>query len=261
MMTFQRFLGLAGCGLLTLALVGCDRADQTNSPPAAATQPAAANGDGEMSNLRALAQQAKQPAGGGEDAALPPGHPPLPPPSQPELPPGHPPLDPNAQMPNAGQAQNVAPLKYEAPQTWSAVQPSGTMRVDQYQLPAPTAEGEPGEMAVFYFGVGGAGGIDANVQRWRGQFTTAEGEPVPDEAFERKVEEINGFKVTLVNVSGRYDPGMAMGGTGPKENYAMLGAIVETPNGPWFFKGVGPQETMEHNRDAFREFLQTMRIE
>ena len=46
-----------------------------------------------------------------------------------------------------------------------------------------------------------------------------------------------------------------------KDNYRMLAAIVETPNGPWYFKALGPAATMDAHRAEFLSFLHTMKPE
>ena len=58
-------------------------------------------------------------------------------------------------------------------------------------------DSDPGECAVFYFGAGQGGGVEANVTRWVGQFQT-------DTAAKRSSKTINGIKVTMVDVAGTY---------------------------------------------------------
>ena len=50
------------------------------------------------------------------------------------------------------------------------------MRVAQFVVPGP---GGDAEMGVFRF-AGGAGGVDANIARWKGQFVPPEGKTVDD---------------------------------------------------------------------------------
>lgn len=77
--------------------------------------------------------------------------------------------------------------------------------------------------AVFYHfpGPGGGGGVEANVQRWLGQF---QGTP------ESKREEIDagGKKITLVTATGTYNDGPPMGAKTPKADYTLVAAIVPT---------------------------------
>lgn len=239
---------LAGMALFG---VGCE----SEEPPAAApelerAQPASTQpSEAELASIRDLIVE----TGPRAAASLPAGHPPLGEPTTRRTPPG-------AATPPAAQTA----LKYAAPREWERQPAARSMRIDQYRLPRAPGDAEDGQLAVFYFGAAGGGGVEANLARWRGQFSTADGQPIPDERFLREKLEVNGLRVTFVDVAGSYDAGMMMPGRSrrpPQENYRMLAAIVETPQGPWFFKAVGPAATMASHREAFVAFLQTMEME
>jgi hypothetical protein len=137
------------------------------------------------------------------------------------------------------------------------------MRADEYLLPRAEGDAADGELAVFYFPSGAGGGIDANVQRWRGQFTTPAGKPLGDDDFQQEKREVNGLTVTLVDLRGRYQAtSMRFGGTAPppKDNYRMLGALVETPTSLAVFKVVGPAATITAHSDAFDAFVRSFRL-
>lgn len=230
--------------LTALCSPGCERgappAKPTSTQPAG-TQPTAS----EMANVREF-MQVNSPRG----AAA--------------LPQGHPPVGDTAARPTtlpAELSRPPVPLKYAAPETWQREPVKSGMRIDQYRLPRAEGDTEDAELAVTA-NIGG--GIEANIERWRAQFSSADGGPVPDSAFAREqLEAPQGLKITLVDVTGRY-AGAAMGSPGAsaaKENYRMLAAIVETPGGPWFFKATGPAATIGKHRQAFVEFLRTMKLE
>jgi len=139
----------------------------------------------------------------------------------------------------------IAGVKWTIPGRWT-MGPEKPMRVVTYMVPASAGGGEAAECAVSYFGAGQGGVVDANIDRWVGQFET----PVPPAKSHR---EVNGLKVTTVQINGTY---MGMGGmmtesSPKKENYRLLGAIVEAPEGLVFFKMTGPQTTIA---DAEKEF-------
>ena len=73
---------------------------------------------------------------------------------------------------------------------------------------------------------------------------------------------VRGQKVTLLEVSGTYQSG----GMGPmsrgvsKPGYRMLGAIIDTTQGPWFFKLTGPVQTVEKWSDSWTQFVDSLRI-
>jgi hypothetical protein len=233
---------------ITAVLGGCERAPQPvplTSPAAKTTtsQPTSS----EFANMRDFVKD----GAGAKADAMPPGHPPV----SGTLPP--------AVMPGAASEGPAVMLKYVAPESWVREPVKSGMRADQYRLPRAASDTEDGELAVFSMGVGGD--VQSNVDRWRGQFSTADGNPIPDADFAREALTVGDLKITFVDIRGRYS-GAAMGapmGAAPtpsKDNYRMLAAIVETASNPWFFKATGPDATMAQQRDAFRAFLQTMAI-
>lgn len=157
---------------------------------------------------------------------------------------------PEGGMPPAAQTQSEGSIDFDLPKSWQAQAPTSGMRVAQATIPGP---GGPGELVVFYFGAGGGGGVDANIQRWIGQMETTE-QP-KSETFEA-----NGYKVTWVDVKGTLQPStMGSGPTAPQSNSRLMGAVVEGPGGPWFFKATGPDSTLGPERDAFVTMLKSVR--
>src|SRR3954452_14004468 len=73
-------------------------------------------------------------------------------------------IDPQA---NSQQAAGAAgSIDFDIPKGWQSQQVKPGMRVAQASIPGP---GGPGEFGVFYFGPGGGGPVDANIERWVGQ--------------------------------------------------------------------------------------------
>ncbi len=132
----------------------------------------------------------------------------------------------------------VAGIQWTVPKRWSEQGPR-EMRAATYTIPAAQGDPEPAECAVFYFGNSQGGSVDANIERWVGQFQTG----MPPARSER---EVNGLKVTLVQIAGAYlaPSGPMMQSQGKKDNYRLLGAIVEGPQGSVFFKLTGPAKTV-----------------
>lgn len=151
-----------------------------------------------------------------------------------------------------------AGLEFEAPSTWITETPSSSMRLAQYRLPHVEGDPEDGELAVFYFG-GGGGSVQANVDRWIGQFSNPDGSAVTNPRVSQR--ETNGIPLTLVDVRGTYHQaqGPMMAQSTAKENYRMLAAVAEGPGGPTFFKLTGPQPTVDHFQESFDSFLGTLR--
>jgi hypothetical protein len=145
-----------------------------------------------------------------------------------------------------GQATgSTAGLHWSVPKRW---EPQGQrpMRAATYAVPPAEGEPEAGECAVFYFGNDQGGSIDANIDRWVGQFDHASG-------VDRGTKDVNGMKVTTVKISGSYlaPSGPMMMPSAKKDNFKLLGAIVEGPQGSLFFKFTGPAKTVDASAPEF----------
>jgi hypothetical protein len=116
------------------------------------------------------------------------------------------------------------------------------MRLATYRI------GPDAEMAVSQAG----GSIDANVDRWINQFG-------PDAKKNAKVttKKVSGLDVTIVEVEGTFGGGMGPG-SGAKDGWALLGAIVATPGMPHFFKLTGPAKTVKDARPELDELVASL---
>ena len=149
----------------------------------------------------------------------------------------------------------VGAVGFKAPAAWKRQSPASTMRRIQYEIPAVPGDREPATFAVFYFGEGEGGRPAANVARWRSQFS----EPPLDFTPEIAGMEVDHLKVTTVHFQGTYREQMAAEAAEAKKNYAMLGAIIEGPEGPVFFKLTGPRATVLSARPAFDAIVHSLR--
>jgi len=138
-------------------------------------------------------------------------------------------------------AETVAGLKWTAPAGWKAETGSRPMRAATYTV-------GDAECAVYFFGQGQGGGIQANLDRWESQFRGS--------VSKTGKRTIHGLAVTTIDVSGNYS-GMAGSGA-PKTGYRMLGAIVENPAGNVFFKFTGPAKTVADNQAKFDQMLDSV---
>ncbi len=151
-------------------------------------------------------------------------------------------------------ADSGAGIKWTVSPSWKA-QGERPMRVATYQIPAAPGDQESAECAVYYFGQGQGGSVQANMDRWIGQFQGSKN------AAKVEKRTVNGLKVTTVDVSGAYT---GMGGPRapegpPKQGYRLLGAIVEGPQGSVFFKFTGPAKTVGANQSGFEKMLSSLR--
>src|SRR5687767_1418402 len=65
-------------------------------------------------------------------------------------------------------------LSFQAPESWTKTKPSSAMRKAQLTAPAAEGDADKSELVVFKF-PGGAGTVQANVDRWRSQFKDKDG--------------------------------------------------------------------------------------
>jgi hypothetical protein len=145
-------------------------------------------------------------------------------------------------------AETLPGLAFAVPKEWEKGKPSSNMRLAQWVLPGP---GGDGELVVFRF-PGGAGGIEANVARWKGQFQAPEGKTIDDVAI-TKIIEAGGLKTTLLDVSGTYVAAVVPGADEKHDDadQRMIAAIIEGSGDPFYFKAVGPRATMDVWAAAF----------
>jgi hypothetical protein len=151
-------------------------------------------------------------------------------------------------------------VDFTTPNNWIAEPPSNAMRKAQYKIPGASGS-EDGELGVFFF-QGAGGSVEANLSRWYSQFKQPDGSDTKDKVTSEK-KEINGMPVTVVYVTGIYMKprgGMMGGPVDEMKSYAMRAAIVETAGGPWFFKAVGPQTTIDKCFDGFNSMVQSFKI-
>lgn len=146
-------------------------------------------------------------------------------------------------------------VTWDDPAGWKKVPPTSPMRNASYEVPPAGSDKEPGDLGVFYFGPDKGGAVERNVQRWIEQFDGID--PAKVEKSERRA---NGLTQRLVEIpSGTYKSGMPGGPTTAKPDFALIGAIVETPAGSHFFKLVGPRATVAGARKQFLALLDSVK--
>lgn len=155
---------------------------------------------------------------------------------------------------SAGTPVEIKGLHVELPPGWKSVPPSSSMRAAQAMIEGP---GGTAELAVFHFGAGQGGDIDANIQRWIAQITPAAGTSPQRETFSTT----DGLRVTWVDAEGTLQGSpMGMAAATPQPDARLMGAVIEGEGGPWFFKATGPDLTLAGQRLAFRGMLQRARL-
>lgn len=93
------------------------------------------------------------------------------------------------------------------------------------------------------------GSKEANVQRWRGQFSREANDPEP----QQETVVIDGEEAILVELVGTFRDGF--GGGGEQRKHCMLGAVIPTGPANFFVKMTGPREAVLEHREEFRTLV------
>ncbi|WP_437331045.1 hypothetical protein [Sorangium sp. So ce381] len=154
----------------------------------------------------------------------------------------------------AGGQQAGGELAWDAPASFESAPNPNSMRKATYKIKRAAGDTEDAELSVSQAG----GSVDANITRWAGQFSQKS-----DDSPKRTDLKAGDLKVTVVEVKGTFAgsgmPGMPA--SDPKPNYALLGAIAETPSGGlWFFKMTGPEKTVTGARADFDKLVNSLRL-
>ena len=156
-------------------------------------------------------------------------------------------------------AESAAGVRWTAPASWKA-EGARPMRAATYSLPLAAGDQGVAECVVNYFGPGQGGGVDANIERWRGQVLGADGKPATAKIDKRTGR---GVPMTVIDTSGTYTGmgGPMMGGSKPAAGYRLIGAIVEGPGGSVFFKLTGPAKTIAAQQKNFEQLLASIQAD
>jgi len=141
---------------------------------------------------------------------------------------------------------------FKRPAKWEWVESTSQMR--KAQLKVTDAASQASATVVFYyFGAGGAGGVQANVDRWLKQFAE------PQDKINAKVEHtiVGKTQVTYVQAEGTYNSGMPGGPTTPMPGYALIGAILESDEGNVYVRMTGPKELVKSSVAEFKKMVES----
>jgi hypothetical protein len=156
-------------------------------------------------------------------------------------------------------AESVAGLRWVTPPGWKN-EGSRPMRAATYTIAPSAGDRDTAECAVYFFGPGQGGSVQANLDRWKDQVHAPGGKAAEAQIRKRM---IHGLSVTTIDSSGDYSGmGGPMGGAQTaKSGYRLIGAIVEGPGGNVFIKFAGPAKTVAQNRQKFDQMLESFEKE
>ncbi|MBL9141322.1 MAG: hypothetical protein JNK53_05590 [Phycisphaerae bacterium] len=148
----------------------------------------------------------------------------------------------------------VGGLTMKKPATWVWTAPTMAFRALQYAVPAQGIDAPAAELVFSVFSGGDGGPVDANLDRWAGQFRTADGSEAAPSTRSKSTQ--GDLTISHIESKGAY---MGMGQAAPRPGQMQLGAIVQAPGRNVFIKLVGAEATVESNRAAFNALLESMK--
>ncbi|MBL9173272.1 MAG: hypothetical protein JNL10_07055 [Verrucomicrobiales bacterium] len=134
---------------------------------------------------------------------------------------------------------------WTVPAGWKSV-PASTMRLASFAIDG--ANGQTGDLSVVALGPS-AGGLLANVNRWRGQMALS---PLDDAGLARESTQLTtpaGDEAVIVDLAGE----------GASAGKRMLAAVVSRPDRTWFYKLTGDGALVAAQKDAFLGFVKSVK--
>jgi hypothetical protein len=149
-------------------------------------------------------------------------------------------------------------LALTAPAGWTKKEPASRIVEAEFAVPPAKGDEMPGRLTA----MGAGGSVESNIDRWIGQFVGPGGAaPKP----QRDKTTVSGAEIEIVDLSGTYkdSPGgpFAGGKTIMRDNYRMLGAIIQTKDkGNYFLKLYGPKKTIDENSKGFQDMVKSLKV-
>ncbi len=159
---------------------------------------------------------------------------------------------------SAAQAATATLLDYRTtvPANWTPRPAASTMRLAEYVIRARGTT-DSAEVIVYFFGKGQGGSVESNIARWKDQFSTPDGSPVPQTITR---DSSGGFPITFAEFRGTYARAVGPGpGDKPQTGQTLIAGIAETPRGTLFIQLFGPSARVAGERDAFTRFVKGLK--
>lgn len=150
----------------------------------------------------------------------------------------------------------IGGLAFTIPSDWEKIAPGNQFQTAVYRVAPDRGQGEA--LVVFFANIGG--GVDSNINRWRGQVAGPNGMPA-DAKVERRT--IAGLSATIASMEGTYTGMGPMGQAAPaQENYAFRAVIYQNADaaaGPGpkdlVVRFTGPKDVVEANKAAWESMI------
>ncbi len=155
-----------------------------------------------------------------------------------------------AEEPAGTKDVKVRDITLVVPAAWKSQPPANNLRLAQFEVPAAGEDKEPAELSVFNFGGGAT--VEQQVDRWKGQFSPEQ------RKFTMEQGKSAWGEYVLVDLQGTYKKPVGppvLRRTKPTPDSAMKIAMINTDNGTYFVKLVGPRTTVTSAATDFRKAI------
>ena len=146
---------------------------------------------------------------------------------------------------------------FVAPGSWKKVKPKFQFYHAEFSI--PKVEGDPNDGRITFSQVGGS--IDANLDRWVGQFKDLKNDDA--DSVKKVAKEFADTPVQIIHIKGTFMEGAGgpFGKKTEREDYVLMGAALETGSGSnVYIKAYGPSKTMEKNHEHLKNLLEKMTV-
>jgi hypothetical protein len=147
-------------------------------------------------------------------------------------------------------------LVVTAPEAWVRKQPRSRIVEHEFSVPPVGGETVDGRFTV----MGAGGGVEANIDRWVGQFSQPDGSSTKEKTKVQKMQ-VNGIEVHYVDIPGTFkDQAGPFAPAQVRDNFRLLGAIIVTEkSGMHFLKLTGPKATMAAQEEPFKAMINSLK--
>jgi hypothetical protein len=152
----------------------------------------------------------------------------------------------------------LGPFSFEVPSGWTETATLSKMRVAEFHFDAGASVAA--ELLAYYFGEKGNGSREDAMNHWLTPFQQPDGRS-PRSAAKVEESRFAGQDAVVFSVTGTFVRPALPGLPGKDEpDQALVGAIVESPRGPYYFRVSGPRAAVEAATPSFRALLASLRV-
>lgn len=151
----------------------------------------------------------------------------------------------------AGGELDLDEVRFTVPEGWSNKGAGNAFVAAEFALPKAEGDDADGRLTVSFAG----GTIEANAERWRGQFG---GKPTAESTNELEAGDL---KITVIDFSGEFDDSRGPFARGAKKaDYRMIGAMIPIEQDRMcFVKATGPAKTIAAHSRKIIDFVSSVK--